>query len=612
MYSTLRSGTTADSGERRNPGIVREQPRAVVKPINPLRRLQWWAAFIIVVFGAFVVRSFYLQVIRHDYYQKAASASQMKEYEIPASRGIISAKNGDEIVPLVLNENLYTLFADPVYVKDPGVAAQSLQQAIGGDAAAYKSKLETSDTRYVVLAKKLSKEQADKIAALELKGIGTREVPYRMYPDGQLAGQLLGFVNDEGDGTYGLEQAVDGALRGTPGELKAITDVSGVPLPANKDNTVRPAVSGKQVVMTVDVGVQQQVEDILRSEIERTQSVSGSVVVLEAKTGAITAMANYPTYNPATYTEVENPEAFTNAAVAMPIEVGSIMKSLTAAAALDQGVVNTEQTYYDPSFYKIGDAVVRNVEEDGGAGVKRVADILQLSLNTGATWLLMQMGGGEINQKAREAWHGYMTEHYRFGKVTGIEQGFESEGYVPDPNNGYGLGITYANTTFGQAMTATPLQMGLAFASILNGGVYYQPHLIEKYIAPDGTEEIVQPKVVNGSVVSPAVSNTMKELLQYVYAKNYKVYGASSLRGEYILGGKTGTAQIARPEGGYYEDRFNGTYLGFVGGNDVEYVISVRMSEPKIAGYAGAKAAAPVFVKVANMMIDNYGVAPKR
>lgn len=614
MYSSYRPPVSRASGGSRAglPAARSGPPVTAAVRFNPQVRLRWWVALVVVLFGVFFVRAFYLQVIRHNYYQTAASLSQLKEYEIPAARGVIAAKNGDQTVPLVLNEDLYTLFADPVYIKDPQAAAEAVQAVIGGDVASIKSKMEQPNTRYVVLEKKLSSQQAQAIDALQLKGIGTREVPYRMYPDGQLASQLLGFVNDEGVGTYGIEQYLDDVLRGTPGELKAITDVSGVPLPANKENTVRPAEPGKQVVLTLDVGVQQQVEDILKSEIERTGSVSGSVVVMEAKTGAITAMANYPTYNPAQYTTVEDPALFTNDAVALPIEVGSIMKALTAAAALDQGAVTTEQSYFDPSFYKIDDAIVRNVEEDGGPGVKTVADILGQSLNTGATWLLMQMGGGQLNQQGREAWYRYMADHYRLGVKTGIEQGFESTGYVPGPNEGYGLNLMYANTAFGQAMTATPLQMAAAFAATLNGGVYYQPRLIDRMVAPDGTEEIIAAKVLRTGVVRPEISTTMKRLLEDVYAKNNRVYGGNGVRAEYSVGGKTGTAQIAQPEGGYYDDRYNGTYLGFVGGNDVEYVISVRMSEPKIAGYAGAKAAAPVFIKVANMMIDNYGVAPKR
>lgn len=578
---------------------------------QPLQRIRWWYALLLLLCGIFVIRLFYLQVIRHDYYQKAAFKSQLKQYEIPAERGTIQAHNGDQIVPLVLNETLFTLYADPKYIKNPKSDAEKVQTIIGGKTEEYEKKLKTKDTRYIILAKKLTRAQKAKIENLKLKGIGTRDTPYRTYPDGQLAAQVLGFVNDDGEGKYGLEQALNKDLKGTPGQLKAITDAAGVPLPANKDNLVVEPKMGKRLVLTIDIGLQQQLEDILKTGVQNAKGKSGSAYIMDVKSGAIKAMANYPTYNPAEYYKVEDGEVFNNAVASEPLEVGSIMKALTASAALDQGLVSPTTSYYDPSFFKVDGATVRNVEEDGGAGTKNVTDILQLSLNTGATWLLMQMGGGEINVKARTAWHKYMTDHYRFGKATGIEQGYEAEGFIPSPTEGYGLNITYANTSFGQGMTATPLQMGAAFAATLNGGTYYRPHLIEKEIDSEGKESATKPKVLRKNVVSPKVSQQLKEMLEYTFKTNYRVYGPEPYRSEFGMGGKTGTAQISKPDGGYYDDRYNGTYMGFVGGDTPQYVIVVRVSEPKIAGYAGAKAAAPIYVKLANMMIDNYGIEPK-
>jgi cell division protein FtsI/penicillin-binding protein 2 len=166
-----------------------------------------------------------------------------------------------------------------------------------------------------------------------------------------------------------------------------------VPLPANKDNLVQNPKAGKKIVLTLDIGIQQQVEEILKAGVEGTKAKNGSAIVIDVNTGAIKAMANFPTYNPAEYHKVEDGSLFNNNAVAAPLEVGSIMKALTAAAALDMGVVTPSTTYFDPSFYKIDDATIRNVEEDGGSGTKSVREILSMSLNTGVTWLLMQMGG---------------------------------------------------------------------------------------------------------------------------------------------------------------------------------------------------------------------------
>ncbi|HLZ14973.1 MAG TPA: penicillin-binding transpeptidase domain-containing protein, partial [Candidatus Saccharimonadales bacterium] len=230
----------------------------------------------------------------------------------------------------------------------------------------------------------------------------------------------------------------------------------------------------------------------------------------------------------------------------------------------------------------------------------------------GATWELMQMsqkGGTTITSKGRNAWYNYMVNHYRLGKPTGIEQGYEAAGTIPDPNNGYGRDLTYANTAFGQGMTATPLQMAAAFSAVVNGGTYYQPHLVDETVSPSGQATPNQPKVVARNVVSPAVSKEMIPLLEYVVQHHFITPPFNQTL--YAVGGKTGTAQIAKPGGGYEDNAFNGTYIGFVGGDQPQYVIMVRVNDPKNGGYAGTAAAQPVFAALAHMLIDNFGVTPK-
>lgn len=576
-----------------------------------LSRIKIWYALLLVVMAVFVVKLFYLQVIRHDYYQQAALRGQLKQYEVEAERGTILAHNGDSQTPIVLNQALYTLYTDPKFIKNASETALKVQKAIGGDASEYEAKMK-KNSRYEILAKKLSKEQQKTIADLKLKGVGTQQTNYRTYPQGQLAAQLLGFVNDEGDGQYGLEEALNSELQGKNGRLKAITDAQGVPLAANKDNIVESPQSGKQLLLTIDLGMQQQLEDIIKQQHDETKASQASAIILEANTGAVKAMANYPTFNPAEFSTTEDQSVFKNAVVTDAVEVGSIMKTLTAAAALDLGVVNKNTTYYDPASFKVDDATVRNIEEDGGPGTKSIADILQLSLNTGATWLLMQMGGGEINQKARVAWHDYLINHYHFGKPTGIEQSNEAAGVVPDPNDGYGLNIKFANTAFGQGQTETILQMAAALAAVVNGGTYYQPQLVDAYVRNDGSLEQKKPKIISENVVKTTVSKDIQDFMAYTLQKNKVNYGTRELRPEYVYGGKTGTAEVARPEGGYYDDRFDGTFLGFIGGDSPQYVIAVRIREPRnISGYAGAKAAAPVYFKLVDMLINNFGVKPK-
>lgn len=578
--------------------------------IGSVRRVRIWYALILLVMVIFLVRLFYLQVIQHDYYRKAALNSQTKEYDIPAERGAIMAHDGESAVPLVLNETRYLLFADPKFINDPGHVAEAVKGVIGGDQSEYERKMK-SQTRYVVLAKRLGKDQREKLDALKIKGLGTREASQRTYPQGDLASQLLGFVNDDGEGKYGIEQYLHSSLKGQPGQLKAITDAQGIPLVTNKDNIIKQPQAGKKVVLTVDVSMQRQLQDILKAGLDNAKSSSGSALIMEASTGAIKAMANFPTYNPADFYKIEDSNLFNNASVGSPLEVGSIMKPLTVAAALDQGVVKKDTTYHDPSFFVIDEAKITNIEEDGGAGTRSVADILQLSLNTGAVWLLQQMGGGKVNEKARVAWHNYMTNHYHFGKSTGIEQGYEAGGSIPDPKDGFGLNIQFANTAFGQGMSATPMQMGAALAGVVNGGKYYRPRLVDTVIDADGKQQKTAPQIVGGPVVSTQVSSDVRSLMEHVVAKNYQTYSMKKPRPQYIIGGKTGTAEVPKPGGGYYDNKFNGTFMGFVGGDNVQYVVVVRVNEPGIAGYAGAKAAAPIFGALTDMLIDNFNIAPK-
>lgn len=581
------------------------------KPIKTVLRARLPYIIVMAIFGIFVVRLFYLQIIRHDYYKQSATYGHLKEYDITADRGVIKAHNGSAVVPIVLNQTLYTIYADPTLVKDHAKVAETLAAVLKGDGRAYEDALHSKDTRYVVIARKASKEQKKAILDKKYPGVGAQEQQYRTYSNGSLAAQVLGFVNDGGQGAYGLEQALNGTLAGKPGQLKAVTDVNGVPLAANTDNILTEPVAGKDVVTTLDIAMQKQLENILKGGLEQAKSDSGSALIMDPNTGAIKAMANWPTYDPADYSKVDDPGLFINGAVSNPLEIGSTMKPLTVAAALDKGAVPLNYTYSDPAKYVIDDFTVKNIEEDGGPGTKSLADLLNLSLNTGATHMLMRMGGSSdrITKAGREVWHSYMTNHYRFGQITGIEQGHEAEGIVPDPNKGYARDLTYANTSFGQAMTATPLQLGAAFSAMVNGGTYYRPRLVDYTVAADGTKTVKAPEVVKRNVVSRQVSEAMQPLLEYVVTKHsFKVKFDQKT---YSVGGKTGTAQIAKPEGGYYENDYNGTYVGFVGGDAPQYVIVVSVHKPKIAGYAGSRAAQPIFGDLAHMLLDTFNVTPK-
>jgi len=576
---------------------------------NPNNRIRVLYGVIFVICIIIGLRLFYIQVIRHSYYEAQARESQLKRYEIPAERGTLFALDGDEKVPLVLNELRYNIVADPQIIIDKEETALRVADILKVSKDDIKKSLQ-SGSRYEILGKKQTKDVKEKIEKLmadgDIIGVFAERTVQRVYPQGTLAAQVLGFVDDESKGRYGIEESLNQDLSGTAGRVRALTDQNGIPLLANGENVQEDPIDGKDVTLTIDVAMQKQAENILQDGLKNANSNSGSVIIVNPNNGQIKALANYPSYNPAEFQKVEDTAIFTNPAVSSLLEPGSIMKTLTLAAGLDSGSVTKDQTYYDPSFWKIGDATVRNVEEDGGAAVRSMSDILRYSLNTGATWLIMQMGGGELNQKGREAWYDYLTNHYGLGKVTNIEQGYEEPGYIANPVEGYGLNIQYANSSFGQGILTTSLQMAMAVSAVVNGGTYYQPTLVAGKTDSDRIYAENKPKIVYNKTVSTEVSATLVDYMQVALNNNnlLKKFG----RPGYIVGGKTGTAEIANPAGGYYEDRFNGTYVGFVGGDRPEYVIMVRVDEPKVSGYAGTTAAGPIFGSVVTMLIDNFSV----
>lgn len=592
-------------------------PSSKTAALLPLKRVRVWFMLISFTIAIFGLRLFYLQIIRYDHYKTAALSDQLKQYELPAARGVISAYDSGEPVPIVLNQTLYTIYADPAFVKPKkiGEISDTLVGMFGGNLSDYKERLTRQGSRYVILAKEVPKAKKDQLLKHEFAGTGGQSQSYRTYPQGQLAAQLLGFVDNRGKGVYGVEQALNDKLTGIPGQLKAITDVHGVPLAANVSNVSVPAQSGDDVQLTIDLGMQQQMEAILKRVYKETKSKGINAVIIDPYTGQIKAMSNYPTYNPAHHGDVKDFSVFKNGVVSNTIEPGSIMKPLTAAAALDRGAVTPTTTFYDPSHWLVDGFNITDIAEDGPAGQQSVQSTLYKSLNTGATWFLMRMGGSgtTVNAKGIDIWHDYMTNHYRLGHDTGVEQGYESAGLIPptDPSLP-ARSLKFANTTFGQGVLITPLQMAIAYSSIINGGTLYKPTVVSSTTDASGKTTQNKPKVVNNAVVKPWVSKAMIPMMENIVTQ-YPREGFANMifPKNYMIGGKTGTAQVAMPGGGYDPTLENGTYGGFIGGKKPQYVIVVYNVEPDVYSYSGSHAAMPVFSALAHMLIDGGYVTPK-
>lgn len=569
---------------------------------------------VVLVIGAILTaRLFYLQIIKNNHYNQLAVAEHQKKFTIPATRGTLYFRDGEEVVPAVLNSTVYTLYADPREVDDANKAADKITSVVQADKAKLVRLMKAKDTAYSVLAKRLTKEQVNELFKDKkaLAGINVTPIPQRVYPEGTLGAQVLGFVNDEGVGQYGVESALNQSLSGKPGLLKAITDVNGVPLSLDDaTNVAEQPKEGQDTVLTVDRNIQAKAEEALAAGLKSANATRGSVVVMDPNTGAVRAMANMPTFDPAKYYDVGDDayRRFQNRVVSDQYEAGSVIKVLTVAAGLDSGVISKDSRFNNTGSVKVDDATIKNVEQDVN-GSRSMTDILKYSLNTGVVYVLSQMGGGNINGQARERLYDYFTNHYQFGDVTGIEQAGEATGSIYGPKTVQGNNVRYSNMAFGQGMGVTMIQVASAFSALVNGGDYYAPHVLEGTIDSSGGVHAEKPKPKHSKIVSQNTSNSIKEMTQTALKETSII--SRLVKPGYNLGGKTGTSQTIDPETGKYtEDTTVGTYLGFGGDEKPRYVIMVRVDDPHTAGYAGSAAAAPIFADISNWLIDYYNIKP--
>ena len=562
------------------------------------------------VLAIFLVRLFYIQVINHEEFLAKANQMQISKRTINPERGQLYAKDQNgEIVPLVLNQTVYTVFADPTQVKDV-TKVEKLVTDVAGDQMieANFDKLTSTTLQYVVLARQLTHSQAEKIQEADLAGVGLQSSSRRVYTEGKLANQVLGFVNADGEGQYGLEQYLNTELTGEAGLLQSVTDVRRIPLTIGVHDVSIPAKDGTDYVLTIDRSVQAQAESILQEGLNNVNSDSGSIIVMDPNNGHIVAMANYPDFDPSNYTKVTDATAFQNHAVSYAFEPGSVMKAMTTSMSLDLGTINPDTTFTDPNCMQIDDAKICNAEGDEKFTGRTftMTKVLQYSLNTGVMWQLQQIGGGDITKAARQTMYEYFHDKYRFGQKTGVEQPGEVGGTIFSPDNVQGNKVRYANMTFGQGVSVTMVQMAAAFSATVNGGTYYQPTLIDGTLDQDGKETANQSKVVSDNVISDSASSNIRKMMFEARRGSWP-----TADGGYYVGSKTGTAQIYDDATKTYsKDRTTGTTIGFGADKDgnAQYVIMVRIEYSGKQGFAGSVAANPVFTKMSNWLAQYEGI----
>jgi cell division protein FtsI (penicillin-binding protein 3) len=564
------------------------------------------AGLIFVIVGIFVIRLFYLQIIQHNYYVGLADNEQIKILTFPAKRGLIYAMDGSMPVQLVLNQTVYTVIADPLNVKDDQKVIEVIHQIAGGNARPnLDTLLANKESRYAILATKISQTQAQKIKDQKLFGIILQQGTQRVYPEATLAAQTLGFVNDNGVGQYGIEGALNSQLKGTDGVLKTVTDVSDVPLTIGDKNINKPAVNGKNVVLSIDRNIQAHTEQALADGLTRTGATNGSAVVMDPNTGRVLAMANIPTYNPASYSQVQDANNFNNPIVSSPYEPGSDIKTFTFATAIEKGVVTPESTYNNTDYINVGDITITNATK-GQTGIITIQHAFTWSLNTGFVTVAQRLGDGTtITDQARNTMYDYFHNKFGLGALTGIELTGEAVGTVIPPTDPQGNAARYSNMSFGQGLDATMIQVVTGFSSVINGGHYYKPTVIAGSVDASGSYNPLPVAPPIRTTISQSTSDQMRTALQVARALFDNKHDLPG----YIIGGKTGTSQVAE-NGTYANNETIGTYLGFGGNDTPKYAIMIQLSG-KNKELQGEKHAMPVFTDISNWLLNYLKIQPK-
>ncbi len=593
---------------------------------------------IFVALAIIVVRLFFIQIIEHgDWVSKANEQHTLLE-TIVAKRGEIYMMDKNEPVAVVLNQTTYQIIIDPAITDKEDIKRALETHAKEFVTANLDDIYNREGLRYAIVAKNVPREIAEKIAEEEVAAVWFQKNNQRVYPEGDLASGMLGFVNADGLGQYGVEGSMNNLLAGKDGLLKTTADVNKVALSIGNDNIKIPAEDGKNLVLSIDRGLERGVEEIAVEHINNTAATNASAIIMNPNNGEVIAMANLPNYNPGDYGNVTDASAYINYTTEVPYEPASVCKNFAFSAAINEGVMTGDTTYFNQGYETIDGWRIQNAEQRSFLyGTIDMRTALYWSLNTGSIYALKLLGGNPsaITQSGREKLYDYYYNKFHLGQATGIEL-IEAEGFIPDPNEGWGRDSVYANMTFGQNLGITMIQTATAFSSVVNGGYWRTPTVVKGYyengeIIPlgsswaddksgedstlnvnemgegksrqDSSRETIEDKILNDET-----SAMMREML--IHNRNYKVRGGIDRAG-YAIGGKSGTAQVIK--NGAYDDTMSetvGTYIGFVGpeGELPKYVIMVKMWGEGQALDGGI--ASNLFDDISNYLIDYLKIRP--
>ncbi|MGH9662774.1 MAG: penicillin-binding protein [Bryobacteraceae bacterium] len=558
------------------------------------RRTLWLAGGAVLWAGAVALRLVQLQIHQHEHYARLARIQQSRTVAVPAARGTISDRNGN---PLAQSVAVDSVFVNPLLVPDLSVAADVLAPVLDLHRAELHDRLKKARRArkgYLRIKRKITQLESDRLRSLRIEWIQFEAESQRFYPKGTQAAHLLGSVDHEEHGNYGIELRLDEELRGKAGEERMLSDVRRRGIESEVSARVE---NGANVTLSIDERIQFAAERELRNAIKAHSFTTGSVVVMNPKTGEILALASYPLFDPNQPPETEwQRKARQNVAISAPFEPGSVFKVFTIAAALETTPLRPESIIPCGSFARAGRVIH---EAKHHFGPMPMAQVLEKSSNVGAIQIGIRVG----KQKLAE----YMRR-FGFGARTGIEAPHESGGRLKRVDR-WQEGTLWS-VAFGHEVTATTLQLARAGSAIANGGFLVTPRLLLKKQRPGEAEQIA-PAAPPVRILKPETSITMRRMMEGVVLRGT---GKAARIDGYSSGGKTGSAQIYDFETKRYTHLYNSSFLGFAPVGNPAIVVVVTLNGAKV--YGGA-IAAPVFravsteaLRVLDVPKDLPGVQP--
>ncbi|MGD0205463.1 MAG: penicillin-binding protein 2 [Dehalococcoidia bacterium] len=542
-----------------------------------------------------VGRLVHLQIVSHQEYRQLAQDEHQGSLVLNPRRGAILDRNG---YPLAASVDAYDVLVDSHVWDDPTQAqerAGALADVLNRPPQDILNDLSTSITREVTVGRGLDYQGSLRVEDLNLPGVRLVRTSRRVYPEGNLAASLIGFIGRDNVGLTGLEADYDRDLSGAAGSLSYERDGLGNKIATGYSKLVPPK-PGADITLTIDRYMQSLAERELDATIKQHQASGGTIIIMDPRTGAILAMTSRPSFD-LTHLDLSDEtkmDLYRNRAITDLYESGSVFKVVTMAAALDSGLVSPDSVYVDEGVARVSGWTIVNWDY-GAHGTQTATQILVKSLNTGAVWLSGLLG--------TDRFYDYV-QRFGFGQPTGIGLSGEAAGQVRTPAEDGWSEVDMATNSFGQGVNVTPLQLITAISTITNDGKLVRPYVVQEIDRGDD-RQVFQPQEVR-QVITAETANTLTQMMNAVVDGITTIY-AISVPG-YQVAGKTGTASISIP-GGYKEGAYIATFAGFVPSDDPVLAMVIKIDEPKDVPW-GSAVCAPVFARMAQSILNYLDVPP--